>query len=217
MRQTPLPTPKHRVAQCRVQHQGEASVRNPTSMLQSASSSRHYTPTIWSSIRTRPCLHRRSLDQWWSTTCITCSSPAPVAYTLTVWRRGHEAEEATWLKRRPQTSKYATSSSKMGHRVILRWSRDRVSCSPTEPNLPSGFLAHCDAKVFIDWRALQRYPPVFARKERSGGLLPASTCWTHGRLWGMPSRVHRRPGIVLLSHPPKQGSHLPCTPRDQLR
>ena len=52
----------------------------------------------------------------------------------------------------------------MGHRVVLRWSRDRVSCSPTEPNLPSGFLARCDAKVFTDWRALQRYPARFREK-----------------------------------------------------
>ena len=70
-------------------------------------------PTIWSSVRTRPCLHHRSLDLWRSISCMTCSPPAHDAYTPTLWRRGHEAEEETWLKRRSQTSNYATNPTKM--------------------------------------------------------------------------------------------------------
>ena len=110
----------------------------------------------WSSISTRPCLHHRSLSQRWPSSCMTCSSPAPVAYTLTVWRRGHESEKETWLKRRSQTSKYPTHLEKMRHRVIMRWSCDRVSCSPTAPNLLLEKVSQCRAQ-------LQDYSPLWAQ------------------------------------------------------
>ena len=40
--------------------------------IQSCFFSRQYMSTIRSSIRTRPCLHQRSLDQWWNISCMTC-------------------------------------------------------------------------------------------------------------------------------------------------